>query len=439
MLVTLPYSKKQFAVGLNWVTGSRKEIEWIQEEHFLRHGFHFTDYKKDEHNKSINLRVTALSKPEDNGKGSPAAALAKLFKNVIYVHRINPQTFWLCVIFNHAVWSDADLSAATPGDFVGGPEMVSDLLSLALSQAKNNYLEIEDALFCDEPLPEFPQLQTALEADSHFFKKLTRKAASFTIRKIEPRALKVKRHSLFFGALLIAAAVGGYLYHVNHQHYLEKQAEIERQRQIAAEIVAKNNFVITLNNRISTNDAADLINTALNVIGKLPIASHGWIISKLTFSAKNDKSCVEASLTRDKNSGTAASFYEAFQSFSKGDGTLSPSHDDGYKTLCAPVTPTLQKPSENMALTAFTDPKTPHITHFISYAQSTNWPITIQANQLTQYGIHFAAFSLNGTSLWDLRKTAKIFKQFNTTIITGITFTINQENVTWSLQGELYA
>lgn len=431
MLLKFAGVKTQYAIGMRWAVDDRSGIEAIQFNTNLHYGVMLAIKEKI----SNKLKLVALADPSHNKAICLAGLLASRYKNLILVHRMSDSVYWACIIKNNAVWSGVDVPKATAGDFVGSFASVSEVVEIAKTEFLAEGIDTQELFMCTDTASEdFPDFKAI---DFFAFVAKLKKDRVYTVRYLQPSKILMKKIALliFLIIALLSAA-----YYIQQQRLVtrllhQQQIEDERQRQLA--IQAKINYFAQIQHTIQHNIGYAVVKNVFNVLNFIPLQSQGW---NLTLANYNTQSPNSLSLTLARSDyGTLDSFLYAYSKTAM-NGTVSADNNTGMKTLTFNDI-TLEEGPAKIAESSLTETIPRESYRLISYMQLNKemYSFLLKGKSRSQYGVNSANFQVSGEKLWQLIQFKKALVSFPTLIITGIKFTVSDYDMSWTIEGEIYA
>ncbi len=431
MLLKFAGVKKQYAVGMRWAVDDRSGIEAIQFNTNLHYGVMLNINEKI----SGKLRLVALADASHNKAICLAGLLASRYQNLILVHRMSDTVYWACIIKNNSVWSGVGVPKATAGDFVGSYTSVSEVIEVAKEEFSSEGIDVQASLLSTDTASEdFPDFKAI---DFFSFVTKLKKERTYVVRYLQPSKILLQK-LLALVALVIALGVG--IYYVHQQRLVsrllhQQQIEAERQRQL--QIQAKIDYFAKIQKTIELKVGYAVVKNVLNVLNFIPLQSQGWDLTSANYDAQNAK-ILSLTLTRS-DYGTLDSFLYAY-SKTPINGSIGKDNNTGVKTLTFNDV-TLEKGPGKIAESGLTQNIPRESYRLISYMQLNNemFKFALKGKSKSQYGVNTAAFQVSGEKLWQLIQFEKALLSFPTLTINSINFVVNDYDMSWKVEGEIYA
>lgn len=431
MLLKFAGIKKYYAIGMRWALDERKGIEAIQLSTGLDYGIMLNIREK----LNYKLRLVALADDTHKNSWCLSGLLAAQYKNLILVHRISNTTYWVCVIKNHTVWAGVDVPKATSGDFVHGFSAVSDVIEAAKAEFSADGIDLREIQFCSETASaDFPDFQSVDLFD--FISKL-KKDRKYFIRYLEPSKILLQKIILL--VLVVAGALYA-LYYVHEQRLVtrilhQQQLEAERQRQL--EIQRRHDYFEGIQLDLRDKAGSAVIHNVMLILKQIPPQSAGWDLVSASYSSQSPKG-MTLTLKRSEY-GTLNSFLNAY-SASPSDGVIDSNNNTGTKVLTLNNI-TLDKNRDNIAESELTSKITHQTYRLISYMQlnASTFDFKLKEKVKSRYDVTSSKFTVAGDKLWKLVQLEMLFRQFSTVMISNIKFTVSAYDMSWIIEGEIYA
>lgn len=431
MLIKFAGIKKQFAIGMRWAVDDRKGIENIQFNTGLNYGI-ISDLKE---KGSKRFKLVALGDETHKNAICLSSLLASQYENLILIHRISDAAYWVCVIKNHTVWTGIDVPKSTAGDFVGSLISVSEVVEHAKAEFSADGIDLDSVMMSTETASDdFREIKII---DFHDFISKLKKSRAHIVRYLEPSKILLRK--IIILVFLIIAGISVF-YYIQQQRLItrlihQQQIEEERQRKLAIE--ARINYFSNIQSDLRDQYGALVLRNVLTLLQQLPLQSFGWTLTRAFYNTKNPNS-MTVYLNRSEY-GTLNSFLSAY-SPSPTNGNVDTSNNSGTKVLNFPQI-NLQK---NSLIVSEKDlivdiPKQAY--RLISYMQlnQTLFQFTMKSKQKSQYNVSSMTFSVHGDELWKLIQLAKVFESFPTLKVMSVDFIVNDYNMSWTVEGEVYA
>lgn len=432
MLLKFAGIRKQYAIGMRWAVDDRGGIESIQFNTDLHYGIML----KIDEKISRKLRLVALCDASHNKAICLAGLLASRFKNLILVHRISDSVYWVCVVKNNSVWSGVDVPKATAGDFVGNYTLVHDVVELAKAEFLAESIDLEGVLLSTDTASEdYPDFKAI-----NFLEFVTqlKKDSKYIIRYLQPSKILLRK-LLMLVVILIASGIA--VYYVQQQRLVtrllhQQQIEQERQRELA--IKAKADYFTNLQKTIHQQVGYAVVDNVLSVLNHIPLQSQGWNLSSAIYDAKQPKSLI-LKLSRSEF-GTLDSFLFAYSKEAT-NGSIGTDNNTGIKTITVNSIILKESSAKEMTQEALTQAIPREQYRLISYMQVNQalYKFQIKKKNMSQYHVTSAEFEIGGDKLWQLMQFEKTSTAFPTLTITGITFVVSDFDMSWTIEGEIYA
>ena len=431
MLLKFAGVKKQYAIGMRWAVDDRSGIEAIQFNTDLHYGVMLNIKEKI----SGKLRLVALADASHNKAICLAGLLASRYKNLILVHRISDTVYWACIIKNNSVWSGVGVPKATAGDFVGSYTSVSEVIEVAKAEFSFEGIDLQGSLLSTDTASEdFPDFKAI---DFFAFVTKLKKDTTYVVRYLQPSKILLQK-LLALVALVIALGVG--IYYVQQQRLVSRllyQQQIEEERQRQLQIQEKIDYFTKIQKTIELKVGYAVVKNVLNVLSFIPLQSQGWDLTSANYNTQNPRGL---SLTLARSDyGTLDSFLYAY-SKTPMNGSIGKDNNTGVKTLTFNDI-TLEKGPGKIAESSLTQNIPRESYRLISYMQLNNemFNFALKGKSKSQYGVNTTAFQVGGEKLWQLIQFEKALLSFPTLTINNINFVVNDYDMSWTVEGEIYA
>lgn len=428
---------KQFhsplAIGLRWLVATHSEIEYLKDRSDLQHGFVLPTPER----ATRKYKIAALASAEHDKSFSLAALLAQKFENLIFVHKLSNDFYWLCVIKNHRVWNEVDIGEQTAGDLLGNREKISAAVLMARDDFSEAGIDMQGSLFGSNLSDgEF----TAL-TPSKFNEVIAgiRKNNKFKIKLLENYRKKMRQIAMMIALVVISSVVVYYIYQT--QNEAARTRALQAQQALAAQqaMQARINYFNQMDRKLDTQQGSKVIARFLSLLETLPLQSQGWQVSDMNYQA-NIPQLMKLQLVRG-DYGDVLTFNQAFSSLAVAQA-INSDNNSGNKTLqfkLAPITSQLTAAEETNYQKLLMEKQPTQRLALIAYTQRHAMQITIQALTTEQYQIQSSHFSLTGNQLWNLRKLQYIFKQFPTLVVDSIDVKVDADRkIAWQVEGDIY-
>ena len=431
MLLKFAGVKTQYAIGMRWAVDDRSGIEAIQFNTDLHYGV-MLDIKE---KISRKLKLVALADQTHNKAICLAGLLASRYKNLILVHRLSDSVYWACIIKNNAVWSGVDVPKATAGDFVSGFASVSEVVEIAKAEFIAEGIDLQGILMCTDTASEdFPDFKAI---DFFAFITKLKKDRSYTVRYLQPSRIFLRKIALL--VLLIIGLIFA-AYYIQQQRLVTRllhQQQIEEERQRQLEIQRKADYFMQIQKTIQHKIGYAVVKNVFQVLNFIPLQSQGWNLCSAIYSAQSPKSIL-LSLTRS-DYGTLDSFLYAY-SKTPMNGPVTPDNNTGTKALTFDDIK-LDEGPEKIAESSLTQSIPRESYRLISYMQLNKemFHFQLKDKSRSQYGVNSAMFQVSGEKLWQLIQFEKALVSFPTLTITGVKFVVSDYDMSWTVEGEIYA
>lgn len=431
MLLKFAGVKTQYAIGMRWAVDDRRGIEAIQFNTDLHYGVMLNIKEKISH----KLKLVALADQTHNKAICLAGLLASCYKNLILVHRMSDSVYWICIIKNHAVWSGLDVPKATAGDFVGSFASVSEVLEIAKAEFIADGIDLQGILLCTDTASEdFPDFKAI---DFFTFVTKLKKNRAYIVRYLQPS--KILFRKIIIVIVIIIASIFA-VYYIQQQRLLTRliyQQQIEQERQRQAEIKAKFDYFAQIQQAIQHKIGYAVVGNVLNVLNFIPLQSQGWNLTSANYTTQSPKS-LSLSLTRS-DFGTLDSFLYAYAK-TPTNGSVSADNNTGVKTLTF-ESMVLEEGPRKIAEGRLTDSIPRESYRLISYMQLNKemFKFQLKDKSKSKYQVNSAQFQVSGEKLWQLIQFKKALVSFPTLTISNIKFVVSDYDMSWTVEGEIYA
>ena len=431
MLLKFAGVKTQYAIGLRWAVDDRSGIEAIQFNTDLHYGVMLNISEKI----SRKLKLVALADQTHNKAICLAGLLASRFKDLILVHRMSDSVYWVCVIKNNTVWSGVDVPKATAGDYVGGFDSVSGLIEIAKAEFIADGIDLQKNLMCTDTASEdFPDFKSIV-----FFEFVTKlkKDRKYTVRYLQPSKILYRKIAIFIVLVIASLCV---IYYIQQQRLLTRllhQQQIEQERQHQLEIQARVSYFVQIQQTIQHKIGYAVVKNVLVLLNYIPFQSQGWNLTSAEYNTQTPKN-IALSLTRS-DYGTLDSFLLAY-SKTPMNGTIGTDNNTGVKTLTFNDL-TLEEGPVKVAEESLTQAIPRESYRLISYMQLNKemFAFLLKTKSKSQYGVTSTSFTVSGGKLWQLIQFERALVSFPTLTITGIKFVVSDYDMSWIVEGEIYA
>jgi hypothetical protein len=431
MLLKFAGIKKQYAIGMRWAVDDRKGIEAIQFNTSLNYGI-MLDLKE----KGVRtLKLVALADDSHNKALCLAGLLASQYENLILVHRMSDTAYWVCVIKSHVVWTGVDVPKATAGDYVSTFASVSEVVDIAKAEFVADGIDIQNILLCSETASEDFSDFKAVDFFSFITKR--KKDRKFIVRYLEPSKILLRKVLVLVFVIMAALAA---VYYVHQQQLVSRlihQKQIEEEQQRQAAIKAKVDYFTHLQSVLHYQSGYVAIKNVFSLLSMVPLQSAGWNLTTATYNPQSPKTL--AVLLNRSEYGTLDSFLSAY-SKTPTNGAIDNSNNSGKKTLTFDNMQ-LQESTAKISQTDLVDDIPRAAYRLISYMQlnQDTFQFKLKGKNRSQYGVNSITFSISGEKLWKLVQLDGVLKSFPTLTIASINFVVNDYDMSWTLEGEIYA
>lgn len=431
MLLKFAGIRKQYAIGMRWAVDDRRGIEAIQFNTNLHYGIMLDVREKN----SRRLKLVALADDTHKKAICLAGLLANQYENLILVHRMSDVAYWVCIIKNHAVWTGVDVPKATAGDFVGGFVSVSEVIEIAKAEFVTDGVNLQNIVFCSETANEdFGDFQLV---DFFTFITKLKKNRTYVVRYLEPSKILLRK-ILLLAMFVIGLLIAGY--YIQQKRLVtrliyQQQIEQERQQQLARQ--AKADYFSHIQNTLHTRSGNVVVQNVFMLLQMIPLQSAGWNLVSSTYNSQDPRTMLV--FLKRSEYGTLDSFLNAY-SQSPTNGAIDSSNNSGRKTLT--FSDVKLQEATNKITEDFLTVQIPREAYrLISYMQLNTDVYKFQLKNKTksQYGVNSMTFSLAGDQLWQLMQLNTLLTEFPTLMISSISFTVNNFDMSWALEGEIYA
>lgn len=431
MLLKFAGVKTQYAVGLRWAVDDRSGIEAIQFNTDLHYGIMLEIKEKI----SRKLKLVALCDASHNKAICLSGLLASQFKNLILVHRVSDSIYWVCVVKNNTVWSGMDVPKATAGDFLGDYLSVNEVVEIARAEFIADGIDVQEVMHCTDTASE--DYPTFKKVDFFTFVTKLKKNSKYIIRYLQPSKILIRK-IIIVVVLAIGVIVGAY--YIQQQRLItrlihQQQIEEERQRQLA--IQQKINYFASIQKTIRYQVGYAVLDNVLLVLNLVPLQSQGWSLVAASYNVQSPLS-LALNLSRS-DYGTLDSFLYAYSKTAQ-NGMVGQDNNTGEKTFSATGL-TLKEGPIKISQESLTQSIPRERYRLISYMQLNQGMFGFQLKDKTksQYGVNSATFAITGDKLWKLIQLKKALISFPTLTINKIKFTVNDYDMSWTIEGEIYA
>ncbi len=431
MLLKFAGVKKQYAIGMRWAVDDRSGIEAIQFNTDLHYGVMLNIKEKI----SGKLKLVALADASHNKAICLAGLLASRYQNLILVHRMSDTVYWACIIKNNSVWSGVGVPKATAGDFVGSYASVSEVIEIAKAEFASESIDLQEILLSTDTASEdFPDFKAI---DFFAFVTKLKKDRTYVVRYLQPSKILLQKLAVL---ILLIVALGAAIYYIQQQRLVTRilyQQQIEQERQRQLQIQAKISYFTQIQKTIELKVGYAVVKNVLNILNFIPLQSQGW---DLTSAHYNTQSPQNLSLTLTRSDyGTLDSFLYAYSKTAM-NGSLGKDNNTGVKTLTFSGVMLEQGPGK-IAENSLTQSIPRESYRLISYMQLNNemFNFSLKEKTKSQYGVTSTVFQVSGEKLWQLIQFEKALLSFPTLTINNINFVVNDYDMSWTVEGEIYA
>lgn len=431
MLLKFAGIKTQYAIGLRWAVDDRRGIEAIQFNTDLHYGVMLNIKEKI----SNKLKLVALADETHNKAICLAGLLASQHKDLILVHRMSDAVYWACIVKNNAVWSGVDVPKATAGDFIGSFTSVSEVIDLAKTEFRAEGIDLQDILLCTDTASEdFPDFKAI---DFFAFVANLKKNSVYTVRYLQPSKILLRKIALLVVSIIVLI---GAIYYIQQQRLVTRllhQQQIEQERQRQLQIQARIDYFVQIQQTIQHRIGYAVVKNVLTILNFIPLQSQGWNLTSATYDARAPKS-ISLSLTRS-DYGTLDSFLYAY-SKTPMNGVVGPDNNTGVKMLTFSDV-VLEEGPVKIAEESLTQAIPRESYRLISYMQLNKemFGFQLKNKSTSQYGVNSATFQVSGEKLWQLIQFKKALLSFPTLTIADIQFIVSDYDMSWKVEGEIYA
>lgn len=431
MLIKIKSFNQPFALGLRWLVASRDEIDYLKERENLSYGFVEKVEKKSPY------RSAVLISNEYDKSVSLAGVLSQKYQDLILVHKIQNNNYWLCIIKDHKVWNELDLNGQTAGDYICSKKNAGKIIALAQEAFEKEGINAKEVTYATTQVQEsFPELDTiSLLELLDGCKKYCQK---YKIAWLQSYKKKIKR-LIIIASLLVLTIIGiTYIYSSQNAVAREKARQLKIQMEKQQKARQKALYFKNLEAKIYQEHGNRSIDHVLKLINNLGMQSSGWEITKIHYDEKNT-SQLQVSLKRTEF-GDILSFRNAYQANTVSE-TISSNNENGSKLLDfnQKITiPAISKAETEVIKQTLLNKEPVERYKFISAAQKAKIQFKTSSVKKQPYGFMTSGYSVAGEGLWNLRKLSIIMRQFPTATIDTIDFTINDNKISWTTKGDIY-
>lgn len=434
MIINIKNFSRPFALGLRWLVATRNEVDYLKDKENLSYGFVNSTQA---HSKS-NYKAVVLTGNEHDNAVSLAGILADKYENLIFVHQIQPDLFWVCIIKKHEVWNDLDLGDRTAGDYICTKESADEIIKIAQDIFIENEIAYTKITYAStQAMEAFPQYQHIKLSDLLLNTKKSYK--KYRIAWLQSHRKKIKRITTFLVILIVVVSGSIYLYSSQNAAAREKARILHMQMEQKREEQARLSYITGLESRINQNQGSRAIAHVLRMVGRLSLQSAGWSIQNISYSSDNSE-LLSIELNRGQY-GDILSFQNSYLSNTIQEN-ISSNNDSGSKILSfsdkqfsIPMT----RADKDKIAKIISKPVPTVRYKLIAYGQRMQLNLTTGPIEKDQYHYNNSSFSIDGEDIWNLRKIEFILKQFPTITVDNIDMKISTDNkIAWSLKGKIY-
>src|SRR3990167_7894 len=431
MIINLKNVKQDFALGLRWLVATRTEVDYLKDKENLSYCF----VNSIKGGKRTNYKCVVLTSHEHDKAISLAGLFAEKYEHLIFVHKVQSDLYWLCIIKNHEVCNDLDVGNFTAGDYLCNKESADEILQAVQDLFIESEISIKNIIFsstqAQEDFPQFPELKLSdvVSGSKKYFSK-------YTITWLQSYRKKVKRIATFLIILIALIITGSYLYSSQNAAAREKARllRIQMEREQAAH--ERLQYIQHLMNQIYQQQGSRSIDHVLQMVGRLSLESSGWRVTNIFYNS-NPFDQLKVSLTRGIY-GDILSFRHSYLKRTLQETILNDNNSGtkllDFKELHASNQPN-QKELEQIH-TILLRSSNDQRYKLIAYAQRMNLQLTTDAVNTNRYNYVSTTFTMNGSGLWNMRKLQYIFNGFPTVVIQTADLKIDNENtISWTIKG----
>lgn len=433
MLLRIKSVHQQFALGLRWLIASRDEIDYLKDRENLSYGFvNPIDPKV-----KSPYKAAVLTSNDYEKAVSIAGILSEKYQDLILVHKIQRNNYWVCVIKNHKIWNELDLRGHTAGDFICDKKNAKEIIELAQQAFSEEGIATEETTFstnsAQEAFPDLAEINLTdmLEGCKKYYPK-------YKIGWLQSYKKKIKR-LIVITSILVASIIGiFYIYSSQNAAARERARELKMQQEQQRKAEEKALYFRNLIQNIHKTHANQSIHQLMNLLNKLKMQSFGWEITNIQYDTKmNNQLNVELARTEF---GDILSFKKAYKNNQVSE-KISNDNNHGNKTLSfgepiPSLTPDKEKAAIITGILANNEPEERY--KFIATAQKEKLNFQTVAVKKQQYGFMSSDYTISGSGLWNLRKVEILMKQFPSATVDSVDIGVKDNQISWKIKGTLY-
>jgi hypothetical protein len=431
MRINVEGLKEDYAIALQWVVETRSGIETIQHSFNLTHGL-IVELKGE---KPKGLKYAGLVSESYDKSYALAAMLAKKHRNLILIHQVEHDGYWLCIIKDHEIWGGHDVGRLTAGDYIASKEELSVIIAMAKKDIAVDGVAFEDILKVSKETDGLDFADQVCDF-SDVVKGVRSIRKKYRIKFLQPTKVLMQKLAMMAGVLVILLCVGVYAYHqrMEHQSFLagllqQKQAQLAKEKE-------KSDYFKGLQHTLHQEWGYKVVLELMGRLKSLGLQSEGWSIDTAQYNVAHAN---KITLNLDRtNYGTVDSFKQAY-----GEDlnviTLSGDNDKGKKVGVFKTALFVPSYKGSVAEGELTSGKLSNRYHFISYLQMIGMDYTLLGENTSSYGVHSIAFEMKGDALWKLKKLESVFVRFKTLTVSSVDFKVQNYDMSWDLKGDVYA
>ncbi len=433
MLIKIKNFNHQFALGLRWLIASRDEIDYLKDRENLSYGF----VDKLEKKSKSAYKSAVLTSIDYEKSVSMAGVFSEKYENLILVHKIQNNNYWLCIIKNHKVWNELDLNGQTAGDYICSKKNAEKIIELAIETFEESGIATQEITYATNQVQEsFPELNTISLTEA--LSGCKKYCAKYRINWLQSYRKKIKRLIIIASILVTAIISITYIYSSQNAAAREKSRQLQIQLQKQEKARQKAQYFKNLEKKIHESDAERNIRHFLKLINHLNRQASGWEITNINYNSKNTNH-LQISLNRTEF-GDILSFRNAYKTTMVSENIAS-NNNKGSKVLNINQTfdlPKLSKAETDVIKKTLSNKEPIERYKFIAKAQKMQLKFQTSNVKKQRYGFMTSSYSVSGDGLWNLKKLEILMKQFPTATVESIKLDIKDNKISWTTKGDIY-
>lgn len=434
MIINIKNIRQPLALGLRWLTATHSEVDYLKDKDSLGYGF----VNKTHANKKGHYRCAVLTGDDNDKAISLAGLLADKYENLVFIHKIQPDLYWVCIVKQHEIWNELDLRDSTAGDYLCTKDDAEEIVQIAQDMFTESEISFKEIVYVSTQAEhDFSQYKSIKLSD--LLSNTKKFYSKYKISLLKSHKKKIKAIVTYLIILILMVIAGIYLYSSQNASARERnrlqQQLLEKQRAERDRI----NYTVSLLNNILQNQGSRAITHVMNMVGKLSMQSAGWNIKEIKYASFNPE-VLSVSLARGQY-GDILTFKNSYAKNTINEN-ISSDNNSGTKTLkftdnqwSLTVTEADRKNIENI----ISDNSQTVRYKVIAIGQRMNLNFDTGPEQADRFNFSHSSFGLNGKDTWNLRKIQYILQKFPTVTITSVDMSVGEHNsIAWSIKGEIY-